>query len=87
MVRATASNEAFESLDSEACPFALPATVTVVDEAFFEDRRNVVVNEVMNDSIPEISGENLPFYWVVLNEVNASSDLVFSGKKLMVELN
>ncbi len=61
------------ALDTVMCTLTLPTTVAVVDEQFFEDGRNLIVDIMMDNPVLEVGGKNLPLYRSVDNEADAGA--------------
>ena len=70
----------------EGCPLAHSATVRIVDEKVLEYRIQLVDDEVVDDAVSEISGENLTLDGAVDDESDAFPDGVGAVHNLLVEL-
>ena len=67
--RATA-NMVFEALDAQRRSFTLAAGVTVENHPAFEQRRQIIEQQVMHHPVTEGRGENLPLDRIFRDETN-----------------
>lgn len=63
------------------------AGVIIPNEAPVETVKDSVVNEMVDNSVAEISGPYFPDFWVRHNKSNAAADFVISVFKIAVNLN
>ena len=74
----TRFDEVLYSLYTKVCSFPYPATITVIDKMTIEKFINVIVDQVMNYSITEISGKNFPLNGIFDDKANAWTDSICS---------
>ena len=74
----TRFDEVLYSLYTKVCSFPYPATITIVDEMIIKKFVDVIVDQVMNYSITEISGKNFPLNGIFDDKANAWTDSICS---------
>ena len=57
------STEALQPQHGAVSAFGFSTGVRVVDEAWFKDRLEIVIEQVVDDSIGKVGGENLTNFW------------------------
>ena len=67
-------------------PFAKAAAITVIDKQVFKKRADIVIDEVVDYSIPKISRKDFSFDWLKSYKADIAGDFVFSGFYLFIEL-
>ena len=76
-----------DPLDAIMGAFTCPATVTVVDKPFFKNRGYIVENEMVDNPVAEIGGENFAFYRFVYDKSNAPPGLVIPFKNVIAQMD
>jgi hypothetical protein len=72
-------------LDAVVYDLSSATTVTVVDKGRFKDGRNIVIDEVMNDPIPEIGREDFPLHGLIHHKTDAWLWLICFAKNLIAQ--
>ena len=72
--------------DPVRCALADPTAVAVADEMLFEDRSDVIEDQMMHDTVAEIGGEDLALDRLVHDEAYAPPDLVPAAHDIFMEL-
>ena len=73
--------------DSFARTFSLATRIAVEDHARLEERRQIVEQQMMYNSVPELRGENFSFYRSVHNETYSRQWFVFPVPDLLIQLD
>jgi hypothetical protein len=60
------------------CALAHTAAITIIDEVFFKNGRDVVEYEMMDNPVAEIRCENFPLYGLVHYKTNAWLWFIFT---------
>lgn len=85
IIAGAAANERLHPANPVVCPLAFPATIAVFDKAGRYDGIKVTKDQVMYDAVAEVCREDFPLYRFVVDETNASADLVAAIANLISE--